>query len=150
MDSDSDSDYGPVDSDSHQMILESGLMDSDSDSDSDSGLVDSDSLQDSRVRTHSNTGIYYCPLTVIQILSLNSPLLLAKCSQMCSPDTKMVLIGDFNVDLLNPSHFLFDELADLKGSHNLNQHVSNPTWFGHGKPSLIDHIYTNEILPWAS
>ena len=41
---DSDSDAGPVDSDSYLM-----------DSDSDSGLVDSDSLSDSRVRTHSNT-----------------------------------------------------------------------------------------------
>ena len=64
---------------------------------------------------------------------------------MCSPDTKMVLIGDFNVDLLDSSHFLFEELADLKASHNLNQHVSQPTWFGHGKPSLLDHIYTNNL-----
>ena len=57
MDSDSDSDSGPMDSDSHLMDSDSdsGLMDSDSDSDSDSDLVDSDSLPDSRVRTHSNT-----------------------------------------------------------------------------------------------
>ena len=66
--------------------------------------------------------------------------------KMCSPDTiKMVLIGDFNVDLFDPSHSLFDELADLKASHNLNQHFFfQTTWFGHGKPSLLDHIYTNE------
>ena len=55
---DSDSDSGPLDSDSHLMDLDSGLMDSDSDS----GLVDSDSLLDSRVRTHSNTGVSPCGL----------------------------------------------------------------------------------------
>ena len=63
---------------------------------------------------------------------------------MCSPDIKMVLIDDFNVDLLDPSHFLFNGLADLKDGYNLNQHVTQPTWFDHGKPSLLDHIYTNE------
>ena len=68
---------------------------------------------------------------------------------MCFPDTKMVLIGDFNVDLFDPSHFLFDEIADLKASHNLNQHVSQPTWFGHGKPSLFDHIYSDENASMA-
>ena len=53
-------------------------------------------------------------------------------------------MGDFNVNLLDPSHFLFDELSDLRASFGLDQHVSKPTWFGHGKPSLLDHIYTND------
>ena len=54
-------------------------------------------------------------------------------------------MGDFNIDLLDPQHYLFDELSDFQASFNLNQLVTHPTWYGHGKPSILDHIYTNDF-----
>lgn len=53
-------------------------------------------------------------------------------------------MGDFNVNLLNQSHYLFDQLADLRDSFGLSQHVTQPTFFTKANHSLIDHIYSND------
>ena len=66
-------------------------------------------------------------------------------SRSNSPDSKLLVIGDFNVNLLNQGHYLFDDLSDFSANHNLHQFVSQPTFYSPGiNPSLIDHIYSND------
>ena len=70
---------------------------------------------------------------------------IALASRSNSPDSKLLVIGDFNVNLLNQGHYLFDDLSDFSANHNLHQFVSQPTFYSPGiNPSLIDHIYSND------
>ena len=53
-----------------------------------------------------------------------------------------VLLGDFNVDYLKPSHPLFTHLHSIATYFFLEQVVSSPTHFSHtGNPSLIDLVF---------
>lgn len=62
-----------------------------------------------------------------------------------SSNSKIVVIGDFNVNLLDQSHYLYNEVSDLMSDHNLNQHVSQPTFYNpNSEPSLIDHVYSTD------
>jgi len=54
-------------------------------------------------------------------------------------------MGDFNVNLLNHSHYLYDDLSDLMSAHNLHQFVTQPTFYSpNATPSLLDHVYSND------
>ncbi len=59
----------------------------------------------------------------------------------------VVLIGDFNIDLLadgllSPGHC---SLADFAAKHNLSQAVTEPTRVSNNTSTLIDHVYVSNI-----
>ena len=55
----------------------------------------------------------------------------------------LTIFGDFNVNMLAPSHHLMPSMKLILDSFNLTQIVSEPTHFSHsGKESLIDLILT--------
>ena len=56
-----------------------------------------------------------------------------------------VLLGDFNVDLLNLNHHLCAPLNDLFTKYNFTQVVTSPTRTINNSGSLIDHVYVSDI-----
>ena len=66
------------------------------------------------------------------------------CLENLSVDTlqQFVLLGDFNVDMLKPSHPLFSHLQTIADYFALTQAVSSPTHSSHnGNSSLIDLVF---------
>ena len=60
-------------------------------------------------------------------------------------NSKILVMGDFNVNLLDSSHYLFNELSDLISNFGLHQSVLQPTFHSPGiNPSLLDHVYSND------
>jgi hypothetical protein len=54
-------------------------------------------------------------------------------------------MGDFNVNLLDKTHYLYDDISDLIADHNLHQFIGQPTFHSPNKlPSLLDHVYSND------
>ena len=78
--------------------------------------------------------------------SLSNSIALAlrsKCPDGSEP--KILVMGDFNVNTLDKSHYLYDDLTDLISVHNLHQFVNQPTYHKPNiVPSLLDHIYSND------
>ena len=61
--------------------------------------------------------------------------------------SKLILLGDFNIDFHKTSPLL-TRLLDLTNSLNLNQLVQEPTHFSYsGSPSLIDLVFIPSDLP---
>lgn len=57
--------------------------------------------------------------------------------------SKSLFVGDFNVNVLNQSSFLYHRLTDFYSAFSLTQIVATPTHFSHlGIPSLIDLVVT--------
>ena len=55
---------------------------------------------------------------------------------------QLILLGDFNVDMLKTSHPLFSHLQTIADYFSLTQVVSSPTHFSHnGNSSLIDLVF---------
>lgn len=60
-------------------------------------------------------------------------------------EPKILVMGDFNVNLLDSSHYLYDDLSDFVSDHNLHQFVNQPTFHSpNSVPSLLDHVYSND------
>ena len=56
-------------------------------------------------------------------------------------------MGDFNVNTLDKSHYLYDDLIDLISVHNLHQFVNQPTYHKPNiVPSLLDHHIMSTVL----
>ena len=69
---------------------------------------------------------------------------IALASRSTSKNSKVLVMGDFNINLLDSSHYLSNELSDLVANYGLYQHVLKPTFHSPGiNPSLIDLIYCN-------
>ena len=69
--------------------------------------------------------------------SLSNSIALAlrsKCPDGSEP--KILVMGDFNVNTLDKSHYLYDDLTDLVSVHNLHQFVNQPTYH---KPNMFLH-----------
>ena len=65
----------------------------------------------------------------------------------CVPPTLMkncILLGDFNVDLLDPSSSLFSDLTAATSSFHLSQIVTEPTRITDTAATLIDHVYVTD------
>ena len=60
--------------------------------------------------------------------------------------SNFILVGDFNVDISNPSHPLTNTLNDMSHSFHLQQIVTEPTHiYSHGA-SIIDLVFTSNSL----
>ena len=60
----------------------------------------------------------------------------------------VLLLGDFNIDLLNyDQHSLTNEFLDSLSSHKLLPHIVQPTRIRNNSKALIDNIYSNVITP---
>ena len=71
------------------------------------------------------------------------------CSSLfCIPPayfSNFVLLGDFNVNLLNSNHPLYDKIDMLCNSFSFTQVVDSPTHISHGAhPSLIDLVFVSD------
>ena len=67
----------------------------------------------------------------------------SKCPDGSEP--KILVMDDFNVNTLDKSHYLYDDLTDLISVHNLHQFVNQPTYHKPNiVPSLLDHVYSND------
>ena len=60
--------------------------------------------------------------------------------------SNFILVGDFNVDISNPSHPLRDALDDLSHSFHLQQMVTEPTHIHNHGASIIDLVFTSNSL----
>ena len=58
--------------------------------------------------------------------------------------SNLVLLGDFNVNILNPDHPLFSSALSLSFSLCLTQVVSEPTHFSPNSHSLIDLVFLSD------
>jgi hypothetical protein len=56
-------------------------------------------------------------------------------------DTNVLLMGDFNIDLMKPQHH-WESTLELFG---LSQLINEPTRITDKSSTLIDHIYTNNV-----
>jgi hypothetical protein len=54
------------------------------------------------------------------------------------------IVGDFNLDSLNPSHF-YNTLKDICNSYNFSNIINSPTRVQMNCATCIDHCYTNNI-----
>ena len=61
---------------------------------------------------------------------------------------RIVILGDFNIDLLNKSHKNTKYLYSILNSYNLTQHIKNVTRIdmNTGKGTLIDHVWTSSEM----
>ena len=57
---------------------------------------------------------------------------------------RLILTGDFNIDLLQPDAALKKRYLDLLDRFHLSQHVKKPTRTTPTSRTLIDHIISNE------
>ena len=62
------------------------------------------------------------------------------CDKVCFRKTSVLLLGDFNIDLMK-SHLAWDSTTTLLG---LKQFVSSPTRVTATTSTLLDHIYSNK------
>ena len=59
---------------------------------------------------------------------------------------RSLTMATLNVNTLDKSHHLYDDLTDLISVHNLHQFVNQPTYHKpNTAPSLLDHIYSNDL-----
>lgn len=56
----------------------------------------------------------------------------------------LLLAGDFNIDLLEPTHPMTRQYLDLLYVSNLPQHIKQATRTTRESASLIDHIISND------
>ena len=86
-------------------------------------------------------GLYYYPPS-----DINSLPLLDLALQDLHPSHPVVLLGDFNVNLL-PDHKnspLSLTLLEIASKYNLTQLVNEPTRSVGSSSSLIDHVYSSD------
>ena len=91
------------------------------------------------------TGVFYRPP------SSTHDIFDTLCSSLfCIPPayfTNFVLLGDFNVNLLNSDHPLYDKIDMLCNSFSFTQVVDSPTHISHSAhPSLIDLVFVSDTL----
>ena len=58
---------------------------------------------------------------------------------------RVIITGDFNIDMSNPTHNQTEKLTDILTCYGLQQHVNKPTRINNsGKATIIDHIWSNK------
>ena len=83
-------------------------------------------------------------------VSIFDTLLSTLCSHInLSLFSNFVLLGYFNVNVLNPQHPLFCKVQTLASSLCLSQVVSEPTRVTHDSCSTIDHVSCRLHLIWS-
>ena len=63
-----------------------------------------------------------------------------------SPKAELVILGDFNVNLLDNNSTSAKQLKLLIKQHALHQIIKTPTRYGSNNTTLLDHIYTNSVI----
>ena len=60
--------------------------------------------------------------------------------------TKIIVTGDFNIDMSDETHKNTELIKETYGTYGLKQHVTKPTRIDKntGKPTIIDHIWASE------
>ena len=62
------------------------------------------------------------------------------------PKAELVILGDFNVNLLDNNSTSAKQLKLLMKQHALHQIIKTPTRYGSNNATLLDHIYTNSAI----
>jgi hypothetical protein len=90
----------------------------------------------------------YCPFgdkgTFIQMFTKHIKDIMGK-----YPNHDLIVVGDFNMDLLTPGKHA-NELVDYMANNGLLQHITLPTRVENQSTSLIDHIYTKSKTKFSS
>ena len=87
-------------------------------------------------------GLYYCPPS-----SQSSSLSDLESALESTPPAFMknfVLLGDFNIDLLQPDSPSAIELTNITSSFHLSQVLNSPTRETDHSATLVDHVYTSD------
>ena len=85
--------------------------------------------------------IYRAPNTDFQIFNKEFEKVLQIATEN---NTKCILAGDFNVNLLNRSHSDTINFIDMLFSYSLFPEIKAPTRYGDSSMTLIDNIFTNK------
>lgn len=62
-------------------------------------------------------------------------------------DCPYYLCGDLNINLLNTNVWSSTSLLEILGASNLSPLISRPTRIHHSSATLIDNIFTNNLIP---